>query len=342
MPIDLAATRPLGRSDLRLPPFGFGAAPIGGLFSVVEEEAARAALAAAWDGGVRYLDTAPWYGLGLSEHRTGGFLRGKPRGKFALTTKVGRYLTRPEDPTSHDRGPWTGGLNFRVNFDYTYEGILRSYEQSLARLSLTDVDALIIHDLDHGYHDGATLARHMVDLKGGGLRALQELKARGEIGAVGIGVNTGRALDEVVPEVEVDFILLAMPYTLLDQASLHTGMARCEAEGIGVVIGSPFASGILAKGSRGGGNYDYGAAPEAVTARVRGMEEVCARHGVSLPAAALQFPLAHPAVASVVSGAKRADQVEMNLRALAEEIPSAFWADLKGAGLIDPAAPVPA
>jgi D-threo-aldose 1-dehydrogenase len=342
MPLDLTATRPLGATSLRLPPFGFGAAPIGGLLSVVEEEDARAALDAAWDGGVRFFDTAPWYGLGLSEHRTGGFLRGKPRGGFALTTKVGRYLTRPESPAAHDRGPWVGGLSFRVNFDYTYEGILRSYEQSLGRLSLTDVDALIVHDLDHGYHDAPTLARHLRDLKGGGLRALRELKGRGEIKAVGIGVNTLRALDEVVPEVEVDFILLAMPYTLLDQASLHTGMARCEAEGVGVVIGSPFASGILAKGSKGGGNYDYGPAPEAVIARVRGMEEACARHGVSLAAAALQFPLAHPAVASVVSGAKRPAQVGMNLRALAEEIPPAFWADLKGAGLIDRAAPVPA
>ena len=342
MPVDLTSTRPVGRTDLRLPPFGFGAAPIGGLLGPVEEDAARGALEAAWAMGLRYYDTAPWYGLGMSEHRTGSFLRTKARAEFKISTKVGRYLTRPEDPDQFDRGPWVGGLNFQVNFDYSYDGILRGYEQSLQRLSLPKVDALIIHDLDHGYHDDTTLARHLRDLTSGGLRALQELKTRGEIGAIGMGVNTNRAFEEVVPEVAgLDFILLAMPYTLLDQDCLERGLARCVAEGISVVIGSPFASGILAKGSRGGGNYDYGRAPDEVIRKVQGMEAVCARHGVSLPAAALQFPLAHPAVASVVSGAKRPDQVEMNVRALAEAIPPAFWADLKADGLINQDAPTP-
>ena len=298
MPIDLTSTRPVGRTDLRLPPFGFGAAPIGGLLGPVEEDAARGALEAAWDQGLRYYDTAPWYGLGMSEHRTGAFLRTKPCGEFKISTKVGRYLTRPEDPDYFDRGPWVGGLNFQVNFDYSYEGILRGYEQSLQRLSLPTVDALIIHDLDHIYHDDATLAGHLADLKGDGLRALEELKRRGEMQAIGMGVNTNRALEEVVPQVlGLDFILLAMPYTLLDQDCLHRGLARCVAEGISVVIGSPFASGILAKGSKGGGNYDYGQAPESVVRKVEGVEAICARHGISLPAAALQFPLAHPAVA---------------------------------------------
>ena len=341
MPVDLDSTRQVGRTDLRLPPFGFGGAPIGGLFSVVDEELARAALETAWTLGLRYYDTAPWYGLGMSEHRTGSFLRTKPRDHFRLSTKVGRYLTRPEDPERYDRGAWVGGLNFKVNFDYTYDGILRSYEQSLQRLSLPTVDALIIHDLDHGYHEDATLARHLRDLKEGGIRALEELKASGEIKAIGMGVNTNRAFEEVVPEVPLDFILLAMRYTLLDQDCLRRGLDRCVREEIGVVIGSPFASGILAKGSKGRGNYDYGKPPEAVTRKVKRMEAVCIRHGVSLPAAALQFPLAHPAVASVVSGAKRADQVEMNVRALAEAISPAFWAELKAQGLIDPEAPTP-
>ena len=342
MSVDLTSTRPIGRTDLRLPPFGFGAAPIGGLLGPVEEDAARGALEAAWTLGLRYFDTAPWYGLGMSEHRTGSFLRTRPRAEFKISTKVGRYLTRPKDPDHFDRGSWVGGLNFQVNFDYSYEGILRGYEQSLQRLSLPTVDALIIHDLDHVYHDDTTLARHLADLKGSGLRVLEELKRRGEIQAIGMGVNTNRAFDEVVPQVPgLDFILLAMPYTLLDQDCLHRGLARCVAESISVVIGSPFASGILAKGSKGGGNYAYGQAPEAVVAKVQGMEAVCAKHGISLPAAALQFPLAHPAVASVVSGAKRPDQVEMNIRALSEAIPPAFWADLKSEGLVDLEAPTP-
>jgi D-threo-aldose 1-dehydrogenase len=341
MPVDLTSTRPVGRTDLRLPPFGFGAAPIGGLLGNVEEDAARGALDAAWRLGLRYYDTAPWYGLGMSEHRTGSFLRTRPRGAFRISTKVGRYLTRPVDPNRFDRGPWVGGLNFQVNFDYSYDGILRSYEQSLQRLSLPTVDALIIHDLDHGYHDDATLARHLSDLKEGGLRALDELKGRGEIMAIGMGVNTNRAFEEVVPEVPLDFILLAMPYTLLDQECLHRGLARCMREGISVVIGSPFASGILAKGSRGGGNYGYSQATEAVVTKVQAIEAVCARHRVSLPAAALQFPLLHPAVASVVSGAKRPDQVDMNVRGLSETIPPKFWRDLKSEGLISLEAPTP-
>lgn len=182
------------------------------------------------------------------------------------------------------------------------------------------MDALVIHGPDHGYHDDAALARHLADLKGRGLQALKEMKARREIQAIGMGVNTDRAREEVVPEVSgLNFILLAMPYTLKDQDCLHWDLARCLRENIGV-IGSPFASGIL-KGSKGGDSYDYGRAPEEVTRKVQGIEAVCARHGVSLPAATLQFPLAHPAVASVVSGARGPDQVEMHLRALGEEIP---------------------
>lgn len=341
MTLNLSRRRPVGATSLRLPPFGFGGAPIGGLFSVVEDGTARATLEAAWHEGIRYFDTAPLYGRGLSELRTGAFLRNRSRNDFWITTKVGRYLSRPENPDCFDRGSWTGGLNFQGTFDYTYDGLLRSYEQSLQRLGLTTVDALIIHDLDHGYHDDAALARHTRDLQEGGIRALEELKSHGEIKAYGMGINTDRALNNIAPLVPLDFIMLAMPYTLLDQRCLGKGLARCLAQNISIIIGSPFASGLLAKGSQGGGNYGYNRAPKAVVEKVRAMEVVCAAYGVSLPAAALQFPLAHPAVVSVVSGAERPDQVEMNIMALDEEIPSAFWADLKSRALLDPTAPTP-
>lgn len=340
MPISISTRRSVGRSGLSLPVFGLGTAHLGELYEPVAEAVSRATLAAAWQAGVRFYDTAPWYGRGLAEHRLGGLLRTLPRAEFQVTTKVGRTLHRPADPPAFDTAPWTGGLKFEVNFDYSYDGIMRSYAQALQRLALDTVDALVIHDLDAGYH-GAALDGHRRALTGSGMKALEELKAAGDIKGIGMGVNTTEALDTVAVDLDLDFLLVAMPYTLLDQASLHTGMARCAERGIGVIIGAPFASGILVTGSGSDAKYAYGAAPEAVQARVRGIEAVCAAHGVPLPAAALQFPLAHPAVVSIIPGARRPKEVEANVAALGRSIPEAFWSDLKGEGLIDPAASTP-
>ena len=196
-------------------------------------------------------------------------------------------------PATFDRAPWTGGLNFEVRFDYGYDGIMRSYEQALQRLAVDTVDALVIHDLDEGFH-GANLGPHRDALVASGMQALEELKASGDIAAFGMGINTGTALDETASLVDLDFVLVAMPYTLLDQATLHTGMAACIERGVSVIIGAPFASGILVTGSGSDAKYGYAAAPDAVKAKVRGLEAVCAAHEVSLQAAALQFPLAHP------------------------------------------------
>lgn len=333
--------RRVGQTALHLPIIGFGAAHLGELYGRVSEDDSRATLTAAWDNGIRYYDTAPWYGRGLSEHRLGGFLRTQTRDQFLITTKVGRTLHRPADPTTFDRGPWTGGLNFQVSFDYSYDGVMRSYEQALQRLAVDTVDALVIHDLEVMFHGEATegYIRQLTD--GGGIAALQELKADRQIKAFGMGVNTNDALENVATRVDVDFMLVAMPYTLLDQGSLHRGMARCVALGIGVVIGAPYASGILATGSVTGANYGYmNAAPEVQT-KVRSIERLAGAHGVSLPAAALQFVLAHPAVASVIPGAARATEVAGNVTSLRAPISAGFWADLKSEGLIVPDAPVP-
>ncbi len=334
--------RRIGATDLCLPVLGLGTAHLGELYGRVDEAVSQATMAAAWEGGVRFYDTAPWYGRGLAEHRLGGFLRTRPRAEFQVTTKVGRTLHRPADPSGFDRAPWTGGLNFEVRFDYSHGGVMRSYEQALQRLALDTVDALVIHDLDAGFH-GDALAGFQRQLEDeGGVRALQELKAAGDIRAYGMGVNTHEALLEVASRVELDFLLVAMPYTLADQSTLSTGMARCVERGVSVIIGAPYASGILVTGAREGAKYAYGPAPEAILAKVRGIERVCAAHGVALPAAALQFPLAHPAVASIIPGAARPDEARANLANLAAPIPSGFWADLKAEGLIDPEAPVPA
>jgi D-threo-aldose 1-dehydrogenase len=231
-------------------------------------------------------------------------------------------------------------LNFDVTFDYSYDGVMRSYEQALQRLGIDTVDALLVHDLDESIH-GERYKDHLAALAGSGMRALEELKASGDIQAIGMGINTGHALDNIASSVDLDFVLLAMPYTLLDQTSLHTGMAACAARGTSVVIGAPFASGILATGAGGNAKYGYAAAPSEVQAKVRALQATCHEYDVSLPAAALQFPLAHPAVVSIIPGAARPSEITQNVAALGASIPETFWAALKSKGLIDPAAPTP-
>lgn len=336
-----AEKRRIGATSLHIPIFGFGAAHLGELYGKVSEADARATLDAAWDCGVRFFDTAPWYGRGLSEHRLGSFLRNKPRREFQITTKVGRQLVRPKSPATFDRSPWVGGLNFDVLWDYSYDGIMRSYAQLLQRLSLDTVDALIIHDLDKIYH-GDEFANRQKDLRETGVKALQELKKSGDIQAYGMGINTDEAIEEVATQVDLDFCLVAMPYTLIDQRSLRHGMATLQKRRVSAIIGAPLASGILATGSSGAAHYGYAKAPAEVQAKVRGMEAVCRANGVALPAAALQFALAHPIVAAVIPGASKPEEVIANVGHVAAPIPAAFWADLKAQGLIDPESPVPA
>lgn len=342
MPLTVSTRRKVGNTTLELPVFGFGAAHIGELYGKVDEATSQATLNAAWEAGIRYYDTAPWYGRGLSEHRLGGFLRTRPRDEFLITTKVGRTLHRPADPKNFDRSPWVGGLNFEVRFDYSYDGIMRAYEQLLQRLALDTVDALVIHDLDVAYHGAEMQAAHEKALAASGIRALQELKANGHIKAYGMGINTNQALEEVSTRVPLDFCLVALPYTLLDHESLTRGMQTCIDRGVSVIIGAPFASGILVTGSSGPAHYAYGKAPPEIQERVRGMEAVCAAHKVALPAAALQFVLAHPAVVSVIPGGARPEEVVQNVASLSASIPAGFWADLKAHKLIHPDAPVPA
>jgi D-threo-aldose 1-dehydrogenase len=337
-----ATSKQVGSTSLTLPAFGFGAAHLGELYGRVDDADAKGTLDTAWNAGIRYFDTAPWYGRGLSEHRLGGFLRNKPRAEFKLTTKVGKTLHRPKDPAHFDRSPWVGGLNFEVHFDYSYDGIMRSYEQALQRLSLDTIDALVIHDLDLAYHSPEQQIAHEQDLRDSGIRALEELKQSGDIKAYGMGINTDVALETTATIVDLDFCLVALPYTLLDHRSLHRGMAGLQKRGVSVIIGAPFASGILVTGSSAPSYYAYGKSSPEVQAKVRGIEAVCKTHGVALPAAALQFVLAHPIVVSVIPGAAKPSEVTENLASVNAPIPAAFWADLKAQKLIDPDAPVPA
>ncbi|MBS0417806.1 MAG: aldo/keto reductase [Proteobacteria bacterium] len=335
-----SSRRRIGTTALELPTFGLGTAHLGELYAKVDEADARATLDTAWELGVRYYDTAPWYGRGLSQARVGGFLRTKPRAEFCLTTKLGRTLHRPRNPLTFDRSPWQGGFNFDVKFDYSYGGFMRSYEQALLQLGIDTVDALLIHDLDESVH-ADRYPGHLAALLESGMKALEELKRSADIKAIGMGINTAKALEVTARSVNLDFVLVAMPYTLLDQGTLHTGMADCVARGISVIIGSPLASGILATGPGGNARYNYGTASPEVLAKVRALQNICAEYSVSLTAAALQFPLAHPAVVSIIPGAARPCEVTQNLAALSAVIPEAFWAALKAQRLIDSDAPTP-
>jgi D-threo-aldose 1-dehydrogenase len=339
MPKDFERRR-VGKTSLSVPTFGYGSAHLGELYNLVTEEDAKATIDAAWNAGVRLYDTAPWYGLGLAEHRLGYGLRHRPRHEYQLITKVGRILERPFDPASFKSEMWLGGMPFQHRYDYSYDGVMRSYEQSLMRLGMNTIDALVIHDLDAAYQ-GPDFGYRKKDLVHSGIEALEELKKRGEIKAIGMGINTKEALETVAPLVDLDFVLVAMPYTLLDQGPLHTGMAECVKRGVSVIIGSPLASGILATGSGSTSKYGYANAPEEIQKKVRGIEAVCRAHDVKLPAAALQFVLAHPAVVSEIPGAVKPSEVEANVASHHAPIPKAFWADLKSEGLIDKDAPTP-
>lgn len=338
----ITTRRQIGETSLSLPVFGFGSAHLGELYAEVDEAVSQATLQAAWEAGVRYYDTAAWYGRGLAEHRLGGFLRTRPRRDFQITTKVGRTLTRPADPKTFKRDPWAGGLNFAVNFDYSYDGVMRSYEQALQRLALDTVEALVIHDLDALFHEEEAFSTHQKALVSSGMKALKELKRTGDILAYGMGINTTEAMETIASRLDLDFVLVAMPYTLLDQSSLYTGMAQCLKKKTSVIIGAPFASGILAAGSKGNLKYGYAAASGEVQAKVRAIEKVCEAHKVSLAAAALQFPLAHPAVVSIIPGAVRPTEVSENVGLLRLKIPASFWSDLKSEGLLNADAPAPA
>jgi D-threo-aldose 1-dehydrogenase len=338
--METIARRCLGRTAVEVTELGFGGASIGELFDRVPERDALATIDAAWEVGIRYFDTAPWYGRGLSELRTGSGLRDRPRDEYALSTKVGRWL-RPSASADFDGSPWVGGCRNEVVFDYTYDGIMRSVEQSRLRLGITRFDVAIIHDLDHLYFDAATMEAHFQDLGTSGWKALEELRSSGQIRAVGAGINARGLITRFLDLVDLDAFLVAMPYTLLHQEILDDEFPAAAARGVGFVIGAVFQSGILATGAVEGATYDYAPATPAMLERVRRVEAVCARHGVPLPAAALQFPLGHPSVASVIPGAFHPDHVHRNVAAFRHPIPADLWAELKHEALLREDAPVP-
>ncbi|HUD50918.1 aldo/keto reductase [Parvibaculum sp.] len=331
--------RMVGRTSLSVSEIGFGAAPLGNLFGVVSDEEAEATLEAAWAAGLRYFDTAPLYGFGLSEERLGRFLQTKPRDAFVVSTKVGRLL-KPNAGWHEQREFFIDAGAFEPVFDYSYDGVLRAFESSLDRLGLDRIDLLLMHDIGAATHGDAHRDLMKAAMEGGG-RALQSLRREGQVKAIGLGVNEWQVCAEAMEHGRWDAFLLAGRYTLLEQEPLQSFFPMCEKEGIGIVVGGPFNSGILATGAIDGAHFNYGAAPADVLARVRRMDAVCRAHGVPLPAAALQFPLAHPLVAAVIPGVADRNQLAAALSHARIEIPVALWSDLKGEGLLPVDAPVP-
>lgn len=335
--------RQIANTSLNISTLGFGAASMGNLYHAISDDDARATLNRAVQLGYNYFDTAPRYGLGLSERRVGDVLRKLNKSQYVISTKVGRVL-KPDALAKLDslRYGFASPMPFDAHYDYTYDGIMRSFEDSLMRLGLAEIDILLVHDigkLTHGDLDKVYFSQ----LRTSGYRALEELKANGYIKAIGLGVNEYEVCERAMDIGQFDCFLLAGRYSLLEQAPLAEFFPKCMEYGASIILGGPYNSGILATGVKGEniGYYNYKPAPRAIVQRVSEIEKVCERYQVSLPAAALQFPLGHPCIASVIPGLSSVRFVEQTRELFSQSIPQEFWQTLKNLQLIDEQAPVP-
>jgi D-threo-aldose 1-dehydrogenase len=338
MSFDPAATRAIGRRGVAVSRLGAGTLPFGSFAQSDTDASIGAAFAALYGAGLRYFDTAPLYGLGVAEHRLGACLRSVDRRSLVLSTKVGRLL----QPVARGAAPGvcSGASPSEVAFDYSYDGALRSLEHSLQRLGTNAIDIVLIHDVNRRWQGDLVEQRYREAMEGAH-RALCDLRAAGTIKAFGVGVNDCDILLRFAADGDFDCFMLAGRYTLLDHTALDALMPECERRGIAVLMAAPFNSGILATGARPGATFFYADAEHEIVERTRRIEAVCATHQVAIAAAALQFPLAHPAVASVVTGMRSKDEVVANLAHCRATIPSEFWIELKKEGLLDRDAPVP-
>ncbi len=334
------ARRKLGRTGLEVSVLGFGSAPLGDIYEVLDDATAIATVEAAAEAGVTLFDTAPLYGQGSAEHRIGTALRRRPPGSFVVSTKVGRMLSpAPKGRVKTSR--FVGGLEFNVTNDYSYDAAMRSHEHSLMRLGLPAVDVLLIHDADvwtHGPEEGPKRYREAMD---GAYRALEKLRSEGVIKGIGLGLNDPTYMARYLSDGDFDCVLMAGRYSLLEQPALAEVLPLAEKKNVGVMLGGVFNSGILATGPVADARYNYLPAPPEILDKVRRIARVCAAHGVALGTAAMQFPLGHPAVSSLALGAVKPAEVQANVAAMSAKIPASLWSDLKAEGLLDPAAPVP-
>lgn len=334
-PMKADGTRLHARTKLGFTALGLGCAQMGNLYRITSYAEAEGAFRAAWAAGIRYFDTAPYYGFTRSERRLGTMLTECPRDAFAVSTKVGRVMT-PDPTVGPEEDGFVAPLPFRPVYDYSYDGVMRSFEASQQRLGILAPDILYVHDIGQATH-GDNHAHYWRQLTaGGGFDALAKLRAGGAVRAIGLGVNEWAVVADAMAVADLDICMLAGRYTLLEQDSLAV-MDACARRGVGIVVAGAFNSGILA----GGTKFNYADAPSDVVARVAALQAACTAEGVRLQAAALQFPLAHPAVLSLVSGARTAEQVAATVAWCEEAIPASFWARLRARRLIADDAPVP-
>lgn len=339
-PASALSPRLLGRSRLPVSTLGFGGAPLGDLYAHLDEAQAVSTVEAAISGGVTLFDTSPLYGHGLSEHRIGAALRRVPREGLILSTKVGR-VAEPFAGRGDGSG-YRGGLPHGMRFDYSYDGAMRSLEQSALRLGVDHLDIVLIHDVDLWTHGAAMIEQRFGEAMDGAYRALEKLRAAGAVKAIGVGVNEADMCERFARAGDFDTMLLAGRYSLLEQPALASFIPLALEKGIGLMLGGVFNSGILATGPVPGARYNYNPAPPEILARVAAIEAVCTRHAVPLRRAALQFPLGHKAVASLVMGAVSPAEVADQIAELAQPVPAALWAELKADGLLGEDVPVPA
>ncbi len=325
--------RKVGRTGIEVDVLGVGGAPLGGNFADLTRSDAAGLLQTALDAGLSYFDTAPFYGFGRSERVVGDMLRGR---RYVISTKVGRLLLPgPVDDPMHYG--MVDPLPFHPVYDYSYDGVMRSFEDSLQRLGLDRIDLLLVHDIGEFQHGREENERHFGDLKAGGYRALQDLKGANRIGAIGIGVNETEICLRCLEIGQWDVFLLAGRYTLLEQTALDALFPACQAAGVSIICGGPFNSGVLV----GREMWNYARAPDDIVSRVQTLKAVAADHDVPLPAAALQFPLAHPLVCSVIPGSRSTSEFAGILDWAACDIPAAFWSDLRSTNLFHADAPMP-
>lgn len=332
----------LGSTSVEVTALGFGAAALGNLYRAISNDVARVTLETALNAGIWYVDTAPHYGQGLSERRVGATLAYWPAPPV-VSTKIGRVLKPvPPSPPGTERFGFVDGDPYQPEFDYSYDGVMRSFEDSQRRLGRETIDILLAHDLGEDTH-GAEAGRHMKAFLDGGYPAMRALKDRGLVKAIGLGVNEWQVCEHVIAHADIDAVLLAGRYTLLEQTALDSFLPACVRKNISVILGGPYNSGILIEGIRQGvaAHYNYAPASPEIIAQVQALQRVCDAHQVPLAAAALAFPLAHASVACVIPGMATPEQVRSNLALWQTEIPAALWADLKCEGLLHAEAPVP-
>jgi D-threo-aldose 1-dehydrogenase len=319
--------RPIANTALALTDLGFGAAVIGNLYRPTSDEEAATAITAAWDAGIRYFDTAPHYGLGLSERRLGAALRDYPRDEYVISSKVGRLLVPNEHPTGQDSDGFAVPDDLRRQWDFSRDGVLRSIESTLKRTGLDRIDIVYVHDPDDHWQEAAEQA----------MPALAQLRDEGVVGAIGAGMNQSAMLARFLRETPADVVMLAGRYTLLDQGALDDVLPAAVEHGKSVVAVGVFNSGLLATDHPSAGmKYNYEDAPAELVSRAQAIAEICEQHGTTLPAAAIAFPFIHPAVVNVTLGMRTPDQVARNVELYRSSVPEALWADLRSEGLIKP------